>query len=607
VTSKYTTKAINEQLDTLTSQAGVYRMYSESKTLLYIGKARNLKNRVSSYFRKNLDSPKTKALVKLINYFEITITNTEAEALILEQNLIKQHRPKFNILLRDDKSYPYIFLSGEKYPRLSLHRGAKRTKGQYFGPFPGVGAAKDSLNLLQKLFQVRQCTNSYFRHRSRACLQHQIKRCSGPCVKLISEEDYASDVNMTRLFYEGNNEQVIDDLAKRMEHSSEQLAYEEAARYRDQIRRMRDVTQQQVVEKGSGDLDVIALSRKAGLVCIQLMYIRGGRVLGNHSYFQTMKRDFTDSELLENFIAQYYLKGTNIPNEIIANVDRLNAQVLSEVLTKVAEHKVELKTKVRERRQQWLKLTKTNADNAISTRLASNQTIETRFQALTKLLGLNTTPERMECFDISHTSGEMTQASCVVFGNKGPITSLYRRFNIENITGGDDFAAMNQVLTRRYKRVRSGEIEAPDILVVDGGKGQLKQAEIVLDELGVEIPIVIGIAKGRTRKAGFEQLFIPGHSSSIILESDDPALHLLQHIRDESHRFAISGHRAKRAKKKRTSPLESIPGVGAVKRRELLRRFGGLQGIQKATVNDLKRIPGINIKLAENIFNRFKE
>ena len=598
---------IQQQLKILTSQPGVYRMLSSDGTILYIGKARNLKKRVVSYFRKTLDSPKTQALVKQIDDFEITITNTEAEALILEQNLIKNHRPKFNILLRDDKSYPYIFLSNDKYPKLGLHRGAKRAKGQYFGPFPGVGAAKESLNLLQKLFMVRQCENSYFSHRSRACLQYQIKRCTGPCVELISEEAYAKDVEMTQLFYKGHNEKVMDELADRMEHASEKLAFEEAARYRDQIVRMRDLIQLQVVERGSGDLDVISLAQNMGLVCIQLLFIRQGRVLGSNSYFQSLKRDFTESEILESFVNQYYLDGSKIPNEIVVKIESKSAQVVTEVLTELAEHKVKLSANVRDKRHQWLNLATTNAENALSTRLASNQTIKTRFKALSKILGLECAPERMECFDISHTSGEDTVASCVVFGSDGPIKSLYRKFNINGITASDDFAAMHQVLTRRYKRVKSGELEVPDILVVDGGKGQLKQAELVLDELGVDIPIVIGIAKGRTRKAGFEQLYIPGHSTPIVLEVDDPALHLLQHIRDESHRFAISGHRAKRAKAKQSSPLENIPGIGAVKRRELLRRFGGIQGIKQATVVDLKRTPGINQKLAENIHNRFSE
>jgi len=598
---------IKQQLKSLTSQPGVYRMLSAEGVILYIGKARNIKKRVVSYFRKNLDSPKTEALVKQIHSFEVTVTNTEAEALIFEQNLIKSHRPKFNILLRDDKSYPYIYLSNDMYPRLSLHRGAKRAKGNYFGPFPGVGAAKESLNLLQKLFLVRQCTNSYYANRSRACLQYQIKRCSAPCVDYINEDDYAQDVSMTKLFYQGQNEQVMDDLAKRMEQASEQLAFEEAARYRDQISRMRELIRQQVVDQGSGDLDVVAMTRNAGLVCIQLLFIRQGRVLGSNSYFQTLKRDFTDSEILESFISQYYLVGSKIPTEIVVKIDKANSRVVAEVLSEIAEHKVKININVQEKRQQWLYLATSNAENALSSRLVSNQTIKTRFQALAKVLGLDTTPDRMECFDISHTSGEYTVASCVVFGSEGPINSLYRRFNISGITGGDDFAAMHQVLTRRYKRVKSGEIEAPDILVIDGGKGQLKQAELVLDELGVDIPIVIGIAKGRTRKAGFEQLFIPGNATAVVLEADDPALHLLQHIRDESHRFAISGHRVKRAKAKKSSPLESIAGIGAVKRRELLRRFGGLQGIKLATINDLKRIPGINQKLAENIHNRFKQ
>ncbi len=598
---------IKKHLKNLTTEPGVYRMLSEHGKILYIGKARNLKNRVTSYFRKTVDSPKTQALVKQIHNFEVTITNTEVEALILEQNLIKVHRPRFNILLRDDKSYPYIFLSNDKYPRLTLHRGAKRAKGKYFGPFPGVGSAKESLNLLQKLFQVRQCENSYFAHRSRACLQYQIKRCTAPCVDAISETDYAKDVAMTRLFYQGHNEQVIDDLAIRMEEASEKLAFEEAARYRDQISSMRDLIQQQVVERSSGDLDVIAMARNAGLVCIQLLFIRQGRVLGSHSYFQSLKRDFTDSEILETFVSQYYLKGTKIPSEIVVKMVAKDAKVISQVLSEIAEHQVKISTNVREMRQQWLKMATTNAENALSTRLASNQTIKSRFKALSKVLGLQGVPDRMECFDISHTSGEQTVASCVVFGLEGPINSLYRRFNINDITGGDDFAAMHQVLLRRYKRVKSGELEVPDILVVDGGRGQLKQAELVLDELGVEIPVIIGIAKGRTRKAGFEQLFIPGQANPVVMEADDPALHLLQHIRDESHRFAISGHRAKRAKVKKASPLESIEGIGAVRRRELFRRFGGLQGIKQATISDLKRIPGINQTLAENIHNRFHE
>jgi len=598
---------IKQSLKNLTTHPGVYRMLSKEGQILYIGKARNLKSRVTSYFRKNLDSPKTQALVKQIESFEVTITNNEVEALILEQNLIKSHRPRFNILLRDDKSYPYIYLSEDKYPRLTLHRGAKRAKGKYFGPFPGVSAAKESLNLLQKLFQVRQCENSYFAHRSRACLQYQIRRCTAPCVNYISAENYARDVDMTRLFYEGDNEQVIEDLASRMESAAENLAFEEAARYRDQIARMRDLIQQQVVERASGDLDVVAIARNAGLVCIQLQFVRQGRVLGNNNYFQTLKRDFTDSEILEAFVSQYYLEGSKIPAEIVVKITSDDASVVSEALSNIAGHQVKININVRQKRQQWLKLATTNAENALVTRLASNQTIKSRFKALSKILGLQTEPERMECFDISHTSGEFTVASCVVFGAEGPVKSLYRRFNIKDIKAADDFAAMHQVLTRRYKRVKSGELEVPDILVIDGGKGQLKQAELVLDELEVEIPVVIGIAKGRTRKAGFEQLFIPGKATPVVLEADDPALHLLQHIRDESHRFAISGHRAKREKARRSSPLESIAGIGAVRRKELLRRFGGLQGIKQASIDDLKRIPGISKTLASNIFHRFHE
>ncbi len=581
-------------------------MLDDEGVILYVGKARQLKKRVSSYFRTNLDSVKTQALVSRIVDFKVTVTNTEAEALILEQNLIKKHKPRFNVLLRDDKSYPYIYLSTDPYPRLSLHRGAKRGKGTYFGPFPSVVAAKDSLQLLQKLFQVRQCSNSYFKHRSRPCLQYQIKRCKAPCVGYVTDAEYSKDVELTKLFYQGKNESVIDVLMERMDEASEQLEFEQAAQFRDQISRMRDIVQRQVVESNSGDIDVFGLARDQSQICIFVLFVRNGMVLGDQRYYQTLQRDFTDSELLTTFLSQYYLDSSQLPSEILAGVDQSDRELLAKAIKFQTRQAIKIGNAPREKRAQWLQLATTNAQSSLQSRLSSEKTQVSRLKALQELIGL---PEitRMECFDISHTSGQQTVASCVVFGPEGPVKSLYRRFNIKGITAADDFAAMRQVLERRYKRVKSGELTVPDVLIIDGGKGQLRQAEEILEQLEVVIPCVLGIAKGRTRKAGMEQLIIPGMATPLILESTDPALHLLQHIRDESHRFAISGHRQQRAKSKRTSTLEGIAGIGAAKRRELLRRFGGLDGVKKASTADLMAVKGISEQLAQRIHDYLHE
>ena len=597
---------IQQKLANLTNQPGVYRMLDSENTILYVGKARQLKKRVTSYFRKQVDSVKTKALVSRITDFKVTVTNTEAEALILEQNLIKKHRPRFNVLLRDDKSYPYIYLSTDRFPRLSLHRGAKRGKGSYFGPFPSVVAAKDSLQLLQKLFQVRQCTNSYFKHRSRPCLQYQIKRCKAPCVGLVSDEDYSNDVELTRLFYQGKNESVIDVLMKRMDEASEKLDFEQAAQHRDQISRMRDIMQRQVVESSSGDIDVFGLARNDNTACIFVLFIRRGMVLGDQRYYQSLPQDLTDSELMTTFLGQYYLDSSQLPAEILVKVTPSDRVLLSKAIKFQTRQSIKIGNAPREKRANWLQLATTNALNALESRVSSEQTQTSRLNALKQLIGLEHI-NRMECFDISHTSGENTVASCVVFGPEGPVKSLYRLFNIKGITKADDFAAMRQVLERRYKRVKSGELSVPDVLIIDGGKGQLRQAEEVLEALAVDIPCVLGIAKGRTRKAGLEQIIVPGTATPLMLEASDPALHLLQHIRDESHRFAISGHRNQRAKQKRTSTLETIPGIGAAKRRELLRRFGGLEGVRKASAGDLRTVKGISAELAQRIYDYLHE
>ena len=591
---------IQKKLANLTNQPGVYRMLDSEDTILYVGKARQLKKRVTSYFRKQVDSVKTQALVTRITDFKVTVTNTEAEALILEQNLIKKHRPRFNVLLRDDKSYPYIYLSTDRFPRLSLHRGVKRGKGNYFGPFPSVVAAKDSLQLLQKLFQVRQCSNSYFKYRSRPCLQYQIKRCKAPCVGLVSDQEYTNDVELTRLFYQGKNESVIDVLMDRMDKASENLAFEEAAQHRDQISRMRDIIQRQVVESSSGDIDVFGLARNDNTACIFVVFIRNGMVLGDQRYYQSLPQDMTDSALMTTFLSQYYLDSSQLPSEILVKVEQSDRELLTKAIKFQTRQSIKIGNAPREKRANWLQLATTNALNALESRVSSEKTQMSRYNALKQLIGLDNI-NRMECFDISHISGENTVASCVVFGPEGPVKSLYRLFNIKGITKADDFAAMRQVLERRYKRVKSGELSLPDVLIIDGGKGQLRQAEEVLDTLEVNIPCILGIAKGRTRKAGLEQIIVPGTATPLILEGSDPALHLLQHIRDESHRFAINGHRNQRAKKKRTSTLETIPGIGAARRRELLRRFGGLDGVRKASAADLEAVKGISAELAQRI------
>ena len=591
-------------LASLTHRPGTYRMLDERGKVIYVGKASDLKKRVSSYFQKNHGDAKTASLMQHMARVEVTVTNTESEALILEYNLIKRHRPRFNVVLRDDKSYPYIYVSTDReYPRLRFFRGARKGKGRYFGPYPNAGSVRKTLNELQKLFLLRNCTDSFFRNRTRPCLQHQIKRCSGPCVGLISPEDYAEDVGAAMMFLEGKNRSVIEALAVRMERAAAAQEYEQAARYRDQISRLKKVEAEQLVLRHSAkDLDVVGIASDGKTHCAAVLFIRKGAVLGSRHHFPKVSGETAPEALLGGFLSQYYL-ARSAPGEVIVSGDFPDRELLEKSLAERSEHKVDIRYRVRGDRARWLELAATNAEQGLKIHAASNATSRKQFAALGELLDFEEPPERLECFDVSHTSGEATVASCVVFNQAGPLKSDYRRFNLKPAAGGDDYGAMAEALQRRYARIKKGEVAMPDVLFVDGGKGQLAAAMTVLDELGLSWLKVVAVAKGRARKPGAEQLFLAGQSRPTILPADSPALHLIQQLRDEAHRFAITGHRQRRAKARTVSRLEEIPGLGPKRRRELLRQFGGLQGVRGAGVDDLVKVSGISRSLAERIYN----
>jgi excinuclease ABC subunit C len=593
-------------LASLTTRPGVYRMLDAGDRVLYVGKAKSLKKRVGSYFTRSLNR-RIQLMVSQIARIEITVTHTEAEALILENNLIKSLKPKYNVLLRDDKSYPYIYLSSDlTYPALSFRRGGRRGKGRYFGPYPSAGSTRDTLQLLQKLFPVRQCEESFFRNRSRPCLQYQIKRCSGPCVDLIEPAAYAEDVRHAVMFLEGKTNAVVDDLVQSMEQASRSLEFEQAALYRDQIQTLRRIQERQYVSGERGDLDIVALARKGGSACLQVFFIRSGRNLGNKAFYPSVPSAATDEAVLSAFVSQYYLDKP-VPSEIILSRALDDEALIEEVLSSQAGRRVRLSSRVRGERARWLKMAKGNAEIALLARINANMDMEGRVLALQQLLHLQAPPDRMECFDISHTRGESTVASCVVFNEQGPLKSDYRRFNIEGITGGDDYAAMQQALERRYRRIKQGEVALPDLLFIDGGKGQLSAVHGILQELGISGLTLVGVAKGADRKAGMEQLFLLGHKSPIILPPDSPALHLIQQIRDEAHRFAITAHRQRRSKTRNRSVLEEIPGIGPKRRQRLLKQFGGLQELSRAGVEDLASVEGVSKVLAEQIYHAFHD
>lgn len=595
-------------LTTVTSEPGVYRMLNSQKEVIYVGKAKNLQKRLSSYFSLTQKHPKTLALVSHIANIEVTVTHTETEALILEHNFIKQYKPKYNVLLRDDKSYPYLFLSNHKHPQLTLVRAQNRKrKGTYFGPYPSGGAVRESLHLMQKLFPIRQCEDSYYNNRSRPCLQYQLKRCLGPCVKAMSEEEYSHQVGLATEFLQGKSQQVIEQLVLEMETASHALEFEKAAQRRDQIQSLKKVQEQQWVSGDIEQLDVIGFIYEHGVASVHLLFVRQGRILGSRNYFPKIPKNSNKDEVLSSFLSQFYLSGQNgraIPKEILLSDDFTERDVFSDMFSDYCGYKCKLKIDVRGQRRKFIKLAKTNAQIALKTHLNQKQSILQRYLLLEDKLELTEPIKRMECYDISHMMGEKTVASCVVFNREGANKSAYRRFNIKGVTPGDDYAAMAQVLTRRFKELQSIE-NTPDIIFIDGGLGQLSQAENIISSIEHhfpdKIPLLIGIAKGVTRKAGLETLIL-GYSHEILEISDDsPALHLIQQIRDESHRFAIMGHRQQRDKQRRSSSLEGIAGVGSKRRQLLLNHFGGLQGVKSASIDELAKLPGISLSLAENI------
>lgn len=593
----------NAFIKTLTGLPGVYRMLDAKGQVLYVGKARNLKRRVASYFRGS-SSAKIRSLVENTQAMEVTVTHTEAEALLLESNLIKKYKPRYNVLLRDDKGYPYLYLSAGDFPRLTFHRGSKRGAGRYFGPYPSAGAVRDTLNLLQKIFRLRQCEDSFFRNRSRPCLQYQIKRCSAPCTGFIDQPSYQRDVEHTSLFLEGKSEAVIDDLVARMETASAELKFEAAALYRDQIAQLRKVQERQYVSGSRGDLDVVAGAVKEGAACVQVFFFREGRLLGNKAFFPAIPEDTSLAQVLGAFLAQYYLDKA-VPNEILLNHELEEAALLQQALQTHGGHRVSLSAHVRSERARWVAMAERNADHALHARLASQGGMRRRFEALQDALGVSFEPMRLECFDVSHTQGEATVASCVVFNTEGPVKSDYRRYNISDVTPGDDYGALRQALTRRYIRLRTEDGKLPDILFIDGGVGQVNQARQVLEDVQVTGVTLIGVAKGADRKAGLEVLYLAEENRPLILAADSAALHLVQQIRDEAHRFAITGHRQRRAKARTTSALEDIPGVGHKRRRSLLKQFGGLRQLSRAGIEDIARVEGISKELAQRIYASF--
>lgn len=596
-------------LKNLTSQPGVYRMYNSQEEVIYVGKAKNLKKRVSSYFRSNLDNAKTRSLVSQIANMDVTVVNSETEAFLLENNFIKKYKPRYNVVMRDDKSYPFIFLSDHEHPRLSFHRGPQKKKGEYFGPYPSAWSVRESLRSMQRIFPVRQCEDSYYRARSRPCLQYQMQRCSAPCVEgYVSDEEYKEQVNFARLFLKGKNQQVISGLVEKMEAASEALNFEAAARYRDQINALRKVQERQWVAGTQDEMDVFGFAFKGNMACIQVMFIREGQLLGSKAYFPKVPNTADEQEVFESFFLQFYLAGNKvIPKQIVLSNTLTDEDAIADVLASEAGHKVQFFKGAREEKRKYLQLAQSNAQTALDAQYSQQKSVFARYLDLEAALEVDTPIQRMECFDISHTSGQQTVASCVVFNREGPHKSDYRRYNIEGITPGDDYAAMAQALKRRYKSVKEVQ-KIPDLLLIDGGKGQLAQAEAFFEDWPHDKkPMLLGVAKGTTRKPGLETLILAGSHQVLPMDSHSPGLHLIQHIRDESHRFAITGHRNRRQKVKTTSSLESIPGIGAKRRQTLLKFMGGLQGLKKASKDEISNVPGISPELAETIYDHLHQ
>ena len=596
-------------LATLSKEPGVYQIKDSHKKILYVGKARNLQKRISSYFYRHLDS-KTQAMMAQAYTIQTTITCNENEALLLEASFIKQFRPRYNVLLRDDKSYPYLYLNTQqKFPRLDFYRGSKKAPGRYFGPYPTAGSVRENLALIQKLFKLRQCSDFFFKNRTRPCLQYQIKRCTAPCVGYVDEEGYRRQVEDTILFFEAKNEKIITKLTHRMEIASEKLNFEEATYHRDQIRQLRQLQKQQFITmSGKWNVEVIGVSKVSGAIGIAILFIRTGRIVGHKPFFLNMPKEITMQAALAEFIPQYYLsplRNGDIPERIVTSESLPDRMWIQRALSSSLQRKLLIIDQKRSPYRQWQQMAVCNARQAIFQYLAERNTFTIKLEALQKALQLTNPVSRIECFDISHSLGEATIGSCVVFGEEGPIKCDYRRFNISGLQAGDDYKAMRQVLTRRYIRLKEGKGLLPDLLIIDGGIGQLRQAAEVLEELQVSGVILLAIAKGSARKSGLEKIYTFGREEEIQLPSDNIAFHLIQQIRDEAHRFAITAHRIKRVKRKVESALQQIEGIGPKRRRELLRYFGGLQELQKASVEEIANVPGIREKLAKVIYQYF--
>jgi excinuclease ABC subunit C len=592
-------KAIAARLPT---RPGVYLMRDKSGVPLYVGKAKNLRKRVSSYFDARPKIERIMRMIARIAQIEVSLTRTEGEALLLENEWIKSIKPRYNVLLRDDKSYPWIVITTRhEAPRIAFHRGARDRTMKYFGPFPSASSVRESINLIQKLFRIRNCEDSYFAHRTRPCLQYQIRRCTAPCVNLVSPENYAEQVKDAVLFLEGKDQKVLTRMISRMEQASGSLEFELAAMFRDQINLLKQMQARQFISGKQSNVDFIALAQEQGLTCVQLVSIRGGRNLGQRSYFPSQAEGYPETEVLEAFLGQYY-QDRLPPESMVVSHQLENEELVASVFSEKAGYKTSIQAHPRGARRKMLESAVQNSRQALKMRLASKANINAQFEALQNILKLEETPGNVECFDISHTSGNQAVGSCVVFDQNGPMKSRYRRYNMKGITPGDDYAAMHQVLTRRYGRIQAEDGLLPDLIIIDGGKGQLRQCEEVLADFGLTGIPMLGIAKGRSRRAGYEQWILAQPYRIIGPGPESPASHLVQQIRDEAHRFAITGHRGRRQKSATKSTLEKIPGIGPRRRRTLLNHFGGLQGVNKAGIEEISSVPGISLLLAKEIF-----
>ncbi len=605
--SESSTALDHEQLlRSIPNKSGVYRMVDTDGNVLYVGKAKDLKKRVGSYFRSTGQSTKTQVLIRKTCDVHVTVTSSETEALLLEQSFIKNDKPPYNVVLRDGKSYPFIHISGHEFPRIRLHRGSKREGGSYYGPFPSAAAVRESITILQKLFRLRTCEDSFFSNRSRPCLQYQINRCTGPCVGEINATSYAEDLAVAKLFLEGKNDAVLSTFKENMHQAAENLDFEKAANLRDQIKQLVRVQEAQYAEKGDSSIDVFGIAQDLRYTCIQGLFIRSGRILGHRTWYPKNELGQDDSYMLQEFLSQYYLGSMqrDIPKQVLTNIVLDDGALLSEALSQMARRKVDFASAGRTQRAQWIEMVSENAQLGLATYTAKRQNVFERLLNLQELLELEDLPRRLECFDISHSSGEATVASCVVFDSNGPLKSDYRRFNIRDITKGDDYAALEQAIKRRYTRVKQSDGSLPDVLVIDGGRGQLNRVLEVLEELQVSELTVLGISKGEGRKIGLETIWKNGNQR-VEIPATSGAMHVLQHIRDEAHRFAITSHRNRRQKSRRVSELDEIEGIGPRRKRELLAHFGHISAIRGAGIEELAKVPGISKKLAEEIYGTF--